>query len=233
MVQADYGQTEFLVQAPQEGGYILDFFSRRKKSKKIVDRVSDAIEQANQQTTTEAKSLKDQIENRKIQISNKILTPIEFRELRDKPNKEIIRQYGDRSIAKEIDQVLSTIRSEYAGDSTFELAMTGTSSHSFTFNKYKSIKFHEVVARRSLGVPVLYSGKLHELDMKNYRGKFYNKATGRTSILHLSNESDSMKVHPYLSPKKNIKFIGCPLIEFGSIEPHSGDVFFIDLVDSE
>ena len=42
----DYPKTEFIVQAPEEGGYILDFFSKVAESKKYVDRVSDAINQA-------------------------------------------------------------------------------------------------------------------------------------------------------------------------------------------
>ena len=230
MKQGDYIETEFLVQAPEEGGYILDFFSKAKESKKIVDRVSAAINQALQQATEKYLFVGEQVENRKLQIANKILEPIEFKDILEKPNNQIVREYGDRSIAKEIDQVLSTIRSDYAGDSTFELAITGSSKQTFTFNKSQSKKFHGVVSRRSLSIPVIYSGKLQLLDMKNNRGKFVNNSTRKTSTLHLSSEADFLKVHPYLSPEKEITFIGCPLIEFGALEPYSGDVYFIDIV---
>jgi hypothetical protein len=43
MSHDDYVKTEYIVQSPKEGGYILDFFSSMKESKKITDRVSNAI----------------------------------------------------------------------------------------------------------------------------------------------------------------------------------------------
>jgi hypothetical protein len=231
MKQDDYVDTEFLVQIPQEGGYILDFLSKAKDSKRIVDRVSAAITQALRQATQKYLFIGEQVENRKLQLNNRILEPVEFKDILEKPNNEIVRAYGDRSIAKEIDQVLSTIRSDYAGTSIFVLTITGSSTQTFNFDKSQSNKFHGVVSRRNLSIPVIYSGKLQLLDMKNNRGKFINDATGKTSTLHLNSASDFLKVHPYLSPERTIKFIGCPLIEFGALEPYSGDVYFIDIIE--
>lgn len=233
MKPEDYVKTEYLVQAPQEGGYILDFFSDIKESIKIAERISSAINQAIKQTGEKLILLREQIEAKKMQITKQLIEPIEFNFFLKNPSKEVIRVYGDRSIAKEIDQVLSTIRSDYAGDSTFELSLTGSSTQSFSFNKFESEKFHEGVSRRNLDVPVIFSGTLEVLDTKNKRGKFKNISNDRTSILHLNDETDLLKVHPFLVNNKEMKFIGCPLIEFGAIEPNSGDVYFLSLIDEE
>jgi hypothetical protein len=230
MSQEDYLVTDFLVQAPKKGGYVLEFFSRVKESTRIVDRVSSAIDQAIKATREKYDAITDQIEKRKLQISQKVIEPIKFKDIQRKTNDQVIRDYGDRSIAKEIDQVLSTIRSDYAGASTVALGMYGATSHIFDFDKSKSKKFHGAVSRRSLSLPVIYFGKLEALDTKNFVGKFVNSETGRTSILHLHTEKDIMKVYPYLPPDKMIRFIGCPLIEFGSLEPYSGDIYFVDLL---
>lgn len=229
----DYPKTEFIVQAPKEGGYILDFFSKLAESKKYVDRVSDAINQAVAHGTEKAIILHNQVENRKQQIAKQLLKPISFKAFYKNPSKEVVRRYGDRSIAKEIDQVVSTIRPEYAGDSTFELLLTGESTKTYSFNRVTSKKFHDAVSRRSLGVPVIYRGIMKQLDIDNKRGKFKNSDTGRTSMLHFGSEKDFLKAHPYLTPNNPIQFIGCPLIEFGALEPNSGDVYFIEIIDKK
>lgn len=229
----DYPKTVFIVQAPQEGGYILDFFSKLAESKRYVDRVSEAINQAVAHGAEKIIILKDQVEYRKQQIAKQLLKPIEFKTFFKNPSKDVVRRYGDRSIAKEIDQVLSTIRPEYAGDSTFELVLTGEASQTYTFDRIKSQRFHDSVSRRSLGVPVVYKGIMKQLDIDNKRGKFKNSDTGRTSMLHFGSEKDFLKAHPYLTPDNTIRFIGCPLIEFGALEPNSGDVYFVDIIDEK
>lgn len=77
----DYVKTEYLVQAPQEGGYILDFFSEMKESIKMADRISSAINQALKQTTEKMILLREQVENRKMQITKQLLEPIDFENL--------------------------------------------------------------------------------------------------------------------------------------------------------
>lgn len=227
----DYVKTEFLIQAPKEGGYILDFFSTMKESKKITNRVSSAIDQALQHVKTQTVSLKDQVNSRKNQILKGITKPVTFERMFDSPSPEIVRRYGDRSISKEIDQILSTVRSNYAGDSTFELSLTGDETKKYDFNKQKCISFHEAVSKRSVGLPVKYTGSVDEPSMKNNRCKFINHANGKTSILHLSDDQDFLKIHPFAIPGQKISFIGCPLIEFGALEPNSGDIFFIKLIN--
>lgn len=229
MENVDYVKTEYMVQSPEEGGYILDFFSKSKESIKIINRITSAIDQALEIVKDQAVSIKDQIILKKDLVLQGLIAPIQFSSLFNHPSPEIVRKYGDRSIAKEIDQVLSTIRSDYSGDSTFELSLTGNVTKTYDFNKQKSIRFHEAVARRSVGIPVQYVGQIDEPSMKKKRCKFTNKENGKTSILHLNSDEDFLLIHPYAVPDKEIKFIGCPLIEFGALEPNCGDIYFINI----
>ena len=233
MTQDDYARTEFLVQTPEEGGYVLKFLSRIPIAGRVVDRVSNAINEASNVSEVTKTSIQSQVENRKNQLVNNIVKPIEFRIFLEQPSAEVIREYGDRSIAKEIDQVLSIIRAEYAGNSQFELILTGSATQTFFFDKQRSRQFHEIVSKRKLGPPVIYRGVIEELDRKNRKGKFLNSVNGRRSILHLSTQNDFLLVHPYLANDQEFQFIGSPLIEFGALEPNSGDIYFLQIIEPQ
>lgn len=229
MGKNDYEFTKFLVQEPKEGGYVLDFFSKKKESPQISDRVSSAINQAIDQADEHKTSLNTQIEDRKRQVANNIIRPRQFQDVVAQPTDDIKRKYGDRSIAKEIDQVLSIIRAEYSGESTLELGITGSSTQTFNFNKSNSERFHKAVSGRQIGPPVIYSGKMLALDKRNRTGKFENTENKRVSIIYFNNENDFLKAHPYLGNEDEMVFIGAPLVEFGALEPNSGDVYFLYL----
>ncbi|MFT5594469.1 MAG: putative membrane protein [Oceanicoccus sp.] len=153
----DYEESTFLVQEPAEGGYVLDFLANNDVTKKIVDRLASAItpalEQAMQGGEETAQSLSQQIETRKMQIEKEIIEPQTYEQLMQNPSAKVIRRYGDRSITKEVDQILSIVRSKHSGESTFELVAYGTKSHKFTFNKNISENFHSIVSKRGLGDP--------------------------------------------------------------------------------
>jgi len=230
---ADYKETEFLVQEPKEGGYILDFLADNAVSQAIVDRIASAItpalEQAMQQGEDVTHSLTQQMEIRKSQITQEIIKPIGYEELVGNPSKQVIRKYGDRSITKEIDQILAIIRSKSSGQSTFELVTHGLRSCKFLFNRNTSEKFHQIVSKRSLGEPVIYSAKVLSLDFKNQNGKISNVANNRMANIHFNNEVSFMKAKTFLGTHEKMTFIGCPLIEYGSFDPQAGDIHFIDL----
>ena len=144
MKSEDYEMSEFIAQAPQEGGYIFDFFSSVKDSAKIVDRVSSAINEAKAQASLQIALIKDQAKDLKEKIGNKLIKPVRFDDFFGKKDNEIIREYGDRSIAKEIDQVVAPLRQDYSGDSNLVLVLTGTSSQKFEFDRPSSNRFHKV-----------------------------------------------------------------------------------------
>lgn len=234
MKGTDYKESEFLVQEPNEGGYILDFLAKNGVTKRIVDRIASAVtpalEQAMQQGEDVTRSLTEQIDIRKMQIAKGIIEPIEYEQLVNNPSPQIIRKYGDRSITKEIDQILAIIRSKNSGESTFELVTHGSVSNKFFFDSNISKKFHQIVSKRSLGDPVIYKAKVLSLDFKNTNGKISNMANDRTANIHFNNEASFMKAKTFLGMDDEMMFIGCPLIEYGSFDPQAGDIHFIDLV---
>lgn len=234
MKGADYKETEFLVQEPKEGGYILDFLANNAVTQAIVDRiaaaVTPALEQAMQEGEDVTRSLTEQIDTRKMQITQQLIKPIEYEQLLNNPSKQVIRKYGDRSITKEIDQILAIIRSKNSGQSTFELTTHGSVSNNYLFDSNISKKFHQIVSKRSLGDPVIYKAKVLSLDFKNTNGKISNMANDRTANIHFNNEASFMKAKTFLGMDDEMTFIGCPLIEYGSFDPQAGDIHFIDLV---
>lgn len=126
----DYDESTFLVQEPKLGGYILEFLANSLVTKNIIDRVAAAIAPALAQSMRQgeelAQSFSQQTETKRMQIENSIVKPSTFQGLIDQPSNAVIRSYGDRSITKEIDQILSIIRSRYSGESSFELKTFGT-----------------------------------------------------------------------------------------------------------
>lgn len=230
---SDYEESTFLVQEPAEGGYVLDFLASNDVTKKIVDRLAaalgPALEQAMQDGEDVAQSLAQQVETRQMQVEKKILEPQTFEHLVNNPSQKVIRSYGDRSITKEIDQILSIIRSQHAGESTFELVMKGSKTHTFQFNRHTSEKFHRVVSKRSLGDPVIYVAKVSSLDFKNRSGKILNVTNEKTANIHFSNTGSFHKAKEYLGTNNEMTFIGCPVIEYGAFDPQAGDIHFIDI----
>jgi hypothetical protein len=58
---------------------------------------------------------------RKTQIREKLVIPEEFNISKEiMPEQQTLHSYGDRSINKEIDQMVSIIRSKHSGNSTLE-----------------------------------------------------------------------------------------------------------------
>lgn len=231
MKKEDYEICEFIAEAPSEGGYIFDFFSTIKESVNIVDRVASAISEAKLQGSIQVALLKDQVQTLKDNLLNSYIAPTPYPQSLNQKNNDIQRAYGFRSIAKEIDQVISPLRQEHSGDSNLVILFTGSSSQKFDFNKKSSDDFHRIVSRRSLSKPILYRGKLKVLDKINLRGKFQNSDSNKISTIHFQNQDDFLRAHPFLGTESDMFFIGSPIIEFGSIEPNSGDIYFLNIAD--
>lgn len=76
---------------------------------------------------------------------------------------------------------------------------------------------------------LIYSGKLKGLDKTTLKGKYENSDNGRISIIYFANQDDLLLAHPFLGTESEMRFIGSPIVEFGSIEPNSGDVYFLNI----
>jgi len=233
MPQAFYNDVELLVQEPKEGGYVLDFVAKNAATKAIIDRVSGAIKQAAdsamQAGSEEVADIEQTLRIKRTQIEHQIITPKEFNSLVNQPDASVIRRYGDRAIAREIDQILSIIRSTHAGNSTFELTLFGSSENSFKFNRTQAKNFHKIVSERSIGDPVIYSAEVKSLDKPNLNGKINNLSTQKSANILFANEHALKQVIPFFDSGEKMQFIGCPFIEYGAFDPLAGDIFFVEL----
>lgn len=229
----DYDEADFIALYPEEGGFVQELVSN--VGKKIIDRISSALTPAIDRVLQEgeevASSVSQQVENRKIQFANGMISPEKFQTLVNNPGEKVVRKYADRSINREIDQVLSIIRSQHAGESFLEIITNGTKTHKFEFNKFKSEKFHKIVSLKEVGNPVIYVARVRQLDRDRLNGKVVNLENDKTVAIHFLNDNDLVKVHPYLGNNAEMVFIGAPMIEYGAFDPNAGDIYFIDLLN--
>lgn len=229
----DYPFADFVALYPEEGGFVQKLLS--DTGKQIVNRISSALTPAMERVLAEgedvASSMAQQVESRKNQLAHGIVEPTQFQALIENPGEKVIRTYADRSINREIDQVLSIIRSQNSGESLLEIETHGDKSLKYQFNKYKSEKFHSIVSRREVGEPVIYVARVRQLDRDRLNGKVVNLENNKTVIVHFLHDNDFVKVHPYLGNNNEMVFIGAPVIEYGAFDPNAGDIYFIDLLD--
>lgn len=181
----DYPKVDFLALAPSEGGFIMDLVS--DTGRLIADRLAGAVLRAYEQRIVNAneehRRLLDQAHTRAQVYAANPEVPT-FQEFIQSEEGKLIRAYGERSIVKEIDQVLSTIRHERYEGSTLDLAISGSRAHPVvTFDSPRAAEFHKVVSARRLGDPLSMRMVLRSLDAAKpgqvARGKATNLDTGR------------------------------------------------------
>ncbi|CAG0994539.1 hypothetical protein MTYP_02468 [Methylophilaceae bacterium] len=237
---ADYEATEFVALHPREGGYILEMIKNGAES--IVDRLNSAVfaafEESLQESENEYRSLNEQAQKRLDHYRNRPKAE-HFESLITKPDKRMIRAYGDRSIVKEIDQILSLVRNPKMEGSKFELGLYGSKAHPlYTFDAARAHAFHDVIVERGLGDPLLIPIELRSLDGGNKfqapKGKAFNLETHRDFVLHIGSTEDFDKLVPFLQKKrkKQLLILGSPIVEYGAFDPYGGDVFFLDLLEA-
>lgn len=228
-----YKHVELLTQQPKEGGYIFPFLNADEAMLIIIDRVSSAINSAIEQSKNnglkKSSTIQNAIAQRRIQIEKGIIEPKDFRSVYDNPDPKITRQYADRAIVREIDDILAIIRSKEAGDSSMELSLYGKGSSKFDFNREKATSFHTAISKRDLGMPLIYQAIINSMSRKNKNGKILNIVTKKESNIYFHDEESFQQVMPFFDKNVEIKFIGSPFIEYGAFDPEAGDIYFIGL----
>jgi hypothetical protein len=230
----DYHAADFIALYPEEGGFVQKLLSDSGKA--IVDRISSALGPAMDRVLQEgdevSDSLQQQVTNRKNQIEKGLIEPSTFQHIVENPGQHVVRSYADRSINKEIDQVLSMIRSRTSGDSVLEITTEGSRTENYQFNRFKSERFHSIISKRQVGEPVVYVARVRQLDRQLLNGKIVNQENDKTLTVRFADDSDFVKAHPYLGNNDEMIFIGAPIIEYGAFDPNAGDIYFIDLIGS-
>jgi hypothetical protein len=231
-----YETVEFIVGTPQEGSYVIDFISDLAGN--IVDRMRRAIQnpydEALQDAAAEVYTIGHQIAGQK-DLAEDADKLISFDQLKDAKNPLITRGYGDKSINKEIAQMLNSVAREPEGYLKLVLkADDHERAYTFEFDNETAKKFKRIVGSRQLGHPVIYEGSVRQLDkgttrMKNFTGKFINVANNKTVVLKIEDREDFDILVPFLTSDEPIKIVASPIIEFSSFDPTGGDIQFLKI----
>ncbi|CCK81566.1 hypothetical protein [Desulfobacula toluolica] len=233
MTEKDFRNSVFIVGNAREGGYILDFLSELPLANQIIKRISDSLEPAFEKSKTAGFSNLDnidlQVSIKKDQIIKNVVQPRSFDKEFLFPDPKIIRNYGDKSILKEIDQILAIIRAKKLGDNYFDLSLDSGQKKTFSFDRNQSNNFSSLIKKRSVGNPLIYKGTIRALDTVTKIGKFINSGTKKTCNLLFSSANDIISIREFLGDQKEIVFYGSPVIEYGSYDLNAGDIYFLML----
>ena len=231
----DYPETEFIALYPREGGIILDAI-RRAGGGAIIDRIADALtepfERAVQGGLDEAVGIRDQLAQRRRYLRQHGDDGVpSLQGLIETRPAGWERAYSNRSIVKEVDQLVAQVAAEEVDGSTLDVTLNGDNSRAtFGFTSGVARRFHEIVALRELGPVVVVNAKIRQLDrgnnFANPKAKILNIDSGREVILHLEGEDDFIALHPYHTAE-HIRIFASPYIEAGGFDVRGGDLFFV------
>jgi hypothetical protein len=239
----EYEDVEFIALDAQEGGYILEAVAQKtnEMTRAIMDRFNSAIVSAYDKDVSagenESKGLIDQanLRSRVFKSNNEADTYDDFvsQEL-----NQLSRSYGERSINKEVDQVLSLIRIDQFEDSIFEIQLYGTSSGpKLTFDKNRATRFHKVISERRVGTPLICELELRSLDAggggQASRGKAKNLASGKECTMLIPDPKVFGKLASHLRriKRKRLKVVACPIYEYDAWDPKGGDIVVIEFIE--
>ncbi len=233
-----YDETDFIVGDPREGSLILDFTSlgtMRDVLKRVISAINDPYASARENGVEQLANIQNQIESRQAQIVAGIYEPKQLSELLQENDPAVMRRYGDKSISKEIDQMLAMVRRDPGArlDVSIKPSQIDSVVH-YEFNQDVSKKFSAVLKQRQLGQPVICTGSLRELDhgenrRANFKGKFINSDNGKTVVIHIDSEDRFSAIKPHLGGGE-FRIIACPIIEYKSFDPVAGDIQFIAIL---
>lgn len=238
----DYPLADFDIAAFREGGFIADLQqSARGLGPKVVDRIRSALVPGHSAAIAHAgeayENLASQADLRLQTLDAGAINAPEFSEFISSGTNEINGQFGDRSILKGFDQILTPIRARAHSGSTLEISVvTEAANTSLMFDGATAKKFHRVVSTRRIGNPLVIEAKILSLSQGNNfddaRGKLKNLATKREFILHIPTEDAFNKLVPFLKKgeqQQNVRLIACPVLEYESFDPYGGDMYFLRL----
>ena len=232
----DYEETEFIAEYPREGGIVLDAI--RNGAGAIVDRVASAVrpvfENAAGDGVEQVASLAEQLAERKRYVERVRHNTRPFAEVRADPPPDWANAYSNRSVVKEIDQLVAQIAPERVDGSTVAITLRGRRAHlPFEFDGELARRFHKIAARRELGGPMVVRAVIRSLDRGNKHArpsaKILNVDTLREVVLHLADQEDCDALHPHHNGQEVMLYVS-PLIEALGFDVNGGDLVFLDVL---
>jgi hypothetical protein len=228
-----YAETEFLADWPREGGIVLDAI--RAGAEEIIDRVQGALrpvfERATQEGLRQAETMQAQIGERREYVEGMGARTMTFTQLLDKPPADWQNAYSERSIVKEIDQLVGQITPDRHDGSVVEIGLCGRRWYpTYVFTRDTAKDFHIAASFRELAAPVVVEAKIRSLDQGNKyvkpKAKILVIATGREVTLHLSGDHDFYLLHPHHTAE-SVQLYVSPVLEAGGYDLHGGDLQFL------
>lgn len=229
----DYELTKFMAEYPQEGGIILDAI--REGAEAIVDHIQEAVRRVYEPALNagfqQQQSFAEELQQQRQYVAGMGQNTRSFQSLLENPPAQWASAYSDRSIVKEIDQLVGQIRSPHVNGSTVDIQLTGSTPYlPFSFNEEIASRFHHQVSARELGAATIVRAKIRDLDIGNKytkpKAKIVNLDTGREVVLKLASLVDFHLLHPHHTAEQVFIFAS-PVIEAGGFDLHGGDLQFL------
>jgi hypothetical protein len=232
-----YPETEFIAEYPREGGIILD--AVRAHAGPLLDRIADAIrpafDGAVQQALDQHASIDEQLLERRNYVQQMAARTPTFEAVTADPPPNWASAYSNRSIVKEIDQLVTQVTPVRLEGSTIELLLQGERAHlPFLFDAQVARGFHRIAARRELASPMIVTASIRILDKGNRyakpNAKILNLTTEREVKLHLSDQADFDLLHPHHNGQA-VRLYVCPIVEALGFDLNGGDLLFIGVAE--
>lgn len=237
--EIEYQDVEFIIMPPEEGSYIQEAIAKisNATSRGIIARLNSALtnayEKTNEQDETSSISIRDQATQRQ-QVFHATKLAQTYDDFVAQEINQLSQAFGERSINKEIDQILSLIRNDKNAGSVFEISLFDSKQGpKFTFDQERAARFHRVVSERRIGKPLLLEIELRSLDAGKSgtpaQGKAKNLASGKECSMHIPDPKVFGKLSQHLRKvkRKRLQVVACPVYEYDAWDPKAGDVVVI------
>jgi hypothetical protein len=229
----EYADAEFLAEWPRAGGIVLD--ATRAGREYLIDRINRAVRpifnRSLQAGIEQHAGLSEQLRERRDYARGMAHRTQNFQNLLDDPNRDWADAYSDKSIVKEIAQLVGIVVPDRVAGSTIDIDLTGRRSYdTLRFDGQTGRRFIAVSSRRELGPAFILNCSIRVLDSGNKhakpKAKILNLASNREVVLHLENAEDFDALHPFHTAE-NVHLYVAPLMEAGGFDVHGGDLYFL------
>ncbi|MBU6257891.1 MAG: hypothetical protein KGO01_05665, partial [Burkholderiales bacterium] len=200
----EYEESEFLAEYPREGGIILD--AVKAGGERLVDLVHQAVRPifalAAEEGIHQHQTIGAQLEARREYARRMGANTQHFQSLIDQPRPAWADAYSNRSIVKEIAQLVGMITPDRLDGSIVTLDLTGNRPYaSLEFTGELARRFNARVSEKEVAQAFILEVNIRDLNRGNKysrpKAKVLNLITNREVVLHLESDRDFLELHPF------------------------------------
>lgn len=234
----DYENIDFWLSRTRQGSWVIDTLANsewgERISKKLVAVMNPIYTRVSRGVERDLFDVDSYLEtNRSLLIQNIDNFVVTFEQLKANPPSDYNLSYVDKSIARYVANATSPIRSDAVNTASisFSIKPSEEDEKTYFFDKPKSQALKSIASERRFYAPVLYNGQIDAMDRSKQNGFFYNIDNHWTKQKLLFREMERfIEAQQYFREGTNIRFLGMPCIESGSLDINSGDVLFVGVV---